>query len=169
MAGSFMRQGIWGLTLLAALGTGLVAGVFFAFSNFIMKALATVPADHAISVMQSINITVINPFFMTILFGSAAACGGLFIFALRSLRQPGSGWLISGSILYVVGSILVTAIFNVPLNDRLAAIHSGTAAGTQQWAAYLRDWTTWNHVRAICALLASAALVVALCRLSPAD
>ena len=133
-----MRQGIWGLTLLAALGTGLVAGVFFAFSNFIMKALATVPADHAISVMQSINITVINPFFMTILFGSAAACGGLFIFALRSLRQPGSGWLISGSILYVVGSILVTAIFNVPLNDRLAAIHSGTAAGTQQWAAYLQ-------------------------------
>jgi uncharacterized membrane protein len=134
MAGSFMRQAIWGLTLLAVLGTGLVAGVFFAFSNFIMKALAVVPADHAIAAMQSINITVINPFFMTVLFGSAAACGGLALYAFRSLRQPGAGWLIAGSMLYIFGTILVTAIFNVPLNERLAGIHPGTAAGTQQWA-----------------------------------
>jgi uncharacterized membrane protein len=169
MAGSFMRQGIWGLTLLAALGTGLAAGVFFAFSNFIMKALALVPADQAVSVMQSINITVVNPFFMIILFGSAAACGGLTLYAIRSLREPGAGWLIAGSLLYIVGSILVTAIFNVPLNDRLAAVHPGSAAETQQWTTYLRDWTAWNHVRAICSLLACAALVVALCRLSQTD
>lgn len=169
MAGSFMRQGIWGLTLLAVLGTGLVSGVFFAFSNFIMKALARVPPDHAISAMQSINITVINPLFMTVLFGSAAACGGLVLYAIRSLRQPGAGWLIAGGMLYIVGSIVVTAIFNVPLNDRLAGIHPGTAAATEQWTTYLRDWTAWNHVRAICSLLACAALVVALCRLSHSE
>jgi uncharacterized membrane protein len=43
------------LTLFAALGCGLVAGVFFAFSTFVMKALARLPAEQGIAAMQAIN------------------------------------------------------------------------------------------------------------------
>ena len=43
------------LTFIAALGSGLVAGIFFAFSNFVMKALARVPPAQGVAAMQSIN------------------------------------------------------------------------------------------------------------------
>ena len=62
------------LKLLAALGCGLMAGVFFAFSAFVMNALARLPAAAGIAAMQSINITVINPLFMTVFLGTAANC-----------------------------------------------------------------------------------------------
>ncbi len=40
---------------------GLVRAVFFAFSVFVMRALAEEPPGRGISVMQRINVTVINP------------------------------------------------------------------------------------------------------------
>ena len=59
------------LTLLAALGSGLVAGIFFAFSAFVMSALGRVAAQCGIAAMQSINVTVLNPLFFTVFFGTA--------------------------------------------------------------------------------------------------
>jgi uncharacterized membrane protein len=68
---------LFGLKLVTALGCGLVGGVFFAFSTFVMRALARLQPKEGIAAMQSINITVINPWFMTALFGTAIA--GLFL------------------------------------------------------------------------------------------
>ncbi|MGH7600945.1 MAG: hypothetical protein ACREOI_31695, partial [bacterium] len=57
------------LTLFAALGCGLIAGVFFAFSAFVMKALSRLPPSEGIAAMQSINVAVINPVFLTVFLG----------------------------------------------------------------------------------------------------
>jgi hypothetical protein len=46
------------LTLVSVLGCGLIGGVFFAFSTFVMKALASLPPAQGIAAMQSINVTV---------------------------------------------------------------------------------------------------------------
>jgi len=43
------------LPLLAALGSGVVAGVFFAFSSFVIPALARLPPAQGVLAMQSIN------------------------------------------------------------------------------------------------------------------
>jgi uncharacterized membrane protein len=64
------------LTAVTALGCGLNAGVFFAFSSFVMKALARLQPAQGIAAMQSINAVAVNPAFMTALFGTAAAGGG---------------------------------------------------------------------------------------------
>ena len=40
------------LTLLAALGSGLIAGVFFAFSSFVMAALGRLPSDQVGEVLR---------------------------------------------------------------------------------------------------------------------
>ena len=164
MAGSMVRQTVWILTLVVVLGSALAAGVCFAFSNFIMKALGAIPSAQGMAAMRSINVTVINPLFMTILFGTAAACLPLLLYGMRSLRQPGMGWVVAGSLFYLVGAILVTAAFNVPLNDQLAAIHPG-AADAEFWSRYRLGWTAWNHVRTYSSLLACLAFVMALCRL----
>ena len=64
-------------TLATALGCGLVAGVFFAFSSFVMPALRRLPAAQGVAAMQSINRLAPTPVFMTALFGTALAALGV--------------------------------------------------------------------------------------------
>lgn len=150
------------ITLLATLGCGLVAGIFFAFSTFVMSALARLPAAQGIAAMQSINIAVINPWFLTVFFGTAVACLGLAVAALLRWDAPGAGWLLAGGLLYPVGTILVTMGGNVPLNNALATADPAGAAGATLWHRYLDRWTLWNHVRTAAALAAAAAFILAL-------
>ncbi|PIG93282.1 anthrone oxygenase family protein [Gloeocapsopsis sp. IPPAS B-1203] len=150
------------LQLFAALGCGLVAGVFFAFSTFVMSALARLPSTQGIIAMQSINITAINPLFMAALFGTSLSCLLLAIFSLSKWHQPGAAYLLIGSLLYLVGTVLVTIVFNVPLNEALATVKPDTIEGANLWASYLTNWTFWNHIRAIAAFLAAAAFTLAL-------
>ncbi len=150
------------LKLFTALGCGLMAGVFFAFSSFIMNALARLTPAQGISAMQAINITVVNPVFMLVFMGTALACIVLAVLSFTRLQQPGMVYVLAGCLLYILGTMLVTIAFNVPLNDALAKAdpHSGEAA--KLWANYLSAWTTWNTVRGIAAFLASAMLIVGL-------
>lgn len=150
------------LILISAVGAGLVAGIFFAFSTFVMKALARLPHAQGIGAMQSINATVINPLFMTAFFGTAAACGILTILSLLSWHRPGAAFLFVGSLLYLLGTILVTIVFNVPRNNALAAVDPASAEGARLWVGYVTDWTAWNHVRTVAALVAAASLTIAL-------
>lgn len=74
---------LFALTLLAALGCATMAGVFFAFSAFVMKALARLPAAQGVAAMQAINLAAVTPTFMMALFGTAVACGALVSFAQK--------------------------------------------------------------------------------------
>jgi uncharacterized membrane protein len=154
------------MTLATALGCGLVAGVFFAFSVFVMQGLDRLPPAQGIAAMNSINVTVITPLFMLALFGTAALCVVLAVVALVRWHEPGSVLLLVGSVLYVIGTIVVTMAFNVPRNDALAAVAPDSAAGAALWHDYVTSWTNWNHVRTITALVAAALLTIALCRRS---
>jgi uncharacterized membrane protein len=150
------------LMLVAALGCGLMAGVFFAFSTFVMPALARFQPPQGIAAMQSINITAINSLFMLALFGTALACLILAVSALFKWQQLGAVYLLVGSLLYLVGTIGVTIAFNVPLNDALAIVKPDSPEGATLWAKYLTDWTFWNHVRTIASLVAAALLTLAI-------
>ena len=150
-----------GLTLAAALGAGLVAGIFFAFSAFIMSALKRLPPEGGISAMQSINVAVLNPAFFFVFFGTAVAALILAIAALAGWSSSRSLYLLAGSLLYLAGTIVVTMAFNVPLNNKLAAAGAESAEGAGVWKTYLSAWTAWNHVRTIAALLACASFILA--------
>ena len=80
------------------------------------------------------------------------------------LDKPGAGYLLAGSLLYVVGTDLVTIFFNVPCNNALAIVNPASAEGAELWSSYVSGWTAWNHVRALAALAAAALLTLALCR-----
>ena len=151
-------------TLLAALGSGLIAGTFFAFSTFVMKALGQRPPAEGLAAMQAINVVVINPAFMAVFMGTVALCLALPVGAWWSGPMPGRAWLIAGCALYLFGTFGVTIAFNVPLNDALAPLTPTDPAAQQQWANYLRTWTLWNHVRTAGGLAASAAFMLALRR-----
>ncbi|NJK53176.1 MAG: DUF1772 domain-containing protein [Leptolyngbyaceae cyanobacterium SU_3_3] len=150
------------LKLLTAIGCGLNAGVFFAFSTFVMPALARLQPSQGIAAMQSMNITAITPLFMIALLGTALACLFLAVSALFRWHQPGSAYLLVGSLLYLIGAIGVTIACNVPLNDALAIAQPESSEGAKLWANYLTNWTVWNHVRTVAAIAATTLLTLAL-------
>jgi uncharacterized membrane protein len=150
-----------GLILAAALGAGLVAGIFFAFSAFIMAALKRLPPEGGISAMQSINVTVLNPVFFFVFFGTAVAALILAIAAFTGWSPSRSPYLLAGALLYLAGTIFVTMAFNVPLNNKLAGTGAKSTEGASVWKTYLSAWTAWNHVRTIAALLACASFILA--------
>lgn len=142
-------------------GSGVVAGIFFAFSTFVMRALKQLPDSEGISAMQRINITVINPLFMLAFLGTPAVCVYLLITAAIDLDRNGSGYLIAGSILHLVGTFFVTLAFNVPRNNALAKVDPNSESSSATWSKYLSEWTMWNHIRTIASLGSTVLLSLA--------
>jgi uncharacterized membrane protein len=147
------------LTLVTALGAGLVAGAFFAFSTFIMAALGRIPGPEGIRAMQAINVTVINPWFMTALFGTGVACLAVIVAALVEWDGSYGPYLVAAAALYVIGCIGVTMAFNVPRNNALARVAPESAEAAGVWKRYLGEWTAWNSVRTVASLAAAGLLI----------
>ena len=145
-----------------AIACAVVSGVFFAFSSFVMRALTRLPPEQGIAAMQSINVVVINPLFMTALFGTGIACAAWVVYAVMQWQGAVSACLIGGSLSYLLGTIVVTMVCNVPLNDALAATNPARGDAASFWAAYARQWTAWNHVRTISGIVAAALFLVAM-------
>ena len=149
-------------TLGTALGCGLVAGAFFVFSTFVMKALGSLPPSQAVRAMQAINVAAPTGLFLATLLGTALACGALAVQAVLGWSQPGAALRLAGSLAYVLGAFLVTMIANVPRNDALAPLDPDSVNAAAEWVRYLSEWTRWNHVRTVAALVAAALLTVSM-------
>jgi uncharacterized membrane protein len=157
-----LAQIVLTFTFLAALGAGLMAGLYFAFSNSVMGALARLPTAQGIAAMTSIDVVIMNPLFLSVFTGTAALALFLAIAALLGLGVPRPGFVLAGAALYILGNIVVTSVFNVPMNNALAAVAPDSAAGAQLWSVYLDRWVFWNHVRTVSCLAALAAFIAAL-------
>jgi len=153
---------LFALTFTAAIGSGLVAGIFFAFSTFVMAALGRILPEQGIAAMQSINITVLNPAFLIAFLGTGFVC---LVLAAGSYVWWGgaSGKLVlAASLIYLVGCIGVTMVCNVPLNNALAAAQPNTPEAATLWSRYLSTWTAWNHLRTVAPLLSAILFMAAL-------
>lgn len=106
-------------------------------------------------------MVVINPWFLTAFFGTAVACLSAIAVALSRWDDPRAPYWFIGSVLYLVGSLLVTMLFNVPRNSALAALAPSSPEAVDLWHTYLSSWTAWNHVRTAAALGAAAAFTIA--------
>ncbi|MBG0568596.1 anthrone oxygenase family protein [Actinoplanes aureus] len=141
------------LAAATTIGSGLLAGVFFAFSAFVMSGLRRLPEASGAAAMRSINVTAQRPPLMIALFGVSALCVVMIVRALATWSRPGAAWLLVGAILTIVGAFGVTAAINVPLNNRLDA-------GTVTWSQFLAGWDPANHARTILCLVGCAVLLV---------
>ena len=142
--------------LLLCLGTGLIAGVFFAFSAFVMKALAQLPAEQGIRAMQRINVVVLNPLFLGVFAGTAVLSAVCIIASFFPWGAPESLLALVAGSCYLFGSFGVTAAFNVPRNERLARLDADSREAREYWPIYVREWLLWNHVRTVASALSSA-------------
>lgn len=53
-------------------------------------------------------------------------------------------------------------VFNVPLNNALAAADPTSPEGAGLWTRYLREWTAWNHLRTATGVAALGSFILAL-------
>jgi uncharacterized membrane protein len=160
--GSGMSDLSVALVIASAIGCGLVAGVFFAFSTFVMSALGRLPAAQGIAAMQQINLTVINPWFMGAFLGTAATCVAAAISVLIDWDGAYGPLVLTGGGLYLLGSIAPTSSYHQPRNPTLARLDPDGADAARRWDSYRVGWTALNHVRTIVRAIASGLLIAAL-------
>lgn len=139
-----------------ALGCGLMAGLYYAFSAFIMTALSRIAPEAGVATMNAINDVILKTSFMPLFMGTSLGSAVIGILAVVRWQGSDSLVILLGALIYVVGMFGVTAAVNVPLNNALAA------NGLPTWPRYLIDWTLWNHVRTVASLIASALFIYAL-------
>ncbi|HVX45045.1 MAG TPA: anthrone oxygenase family protein [Mycobacteriales bacterium] len=149
------------LTVVTALGAGLSAGVFFAFSTFVMKGIGKIPPASGIRAMQSMNKYAPNSLFGAVLFATAGLCVFLSVTALRRLREPSSIYLLVGSGAFLV-AIIVTVVYHIPHNDSLAGLNPNAADSAAEWNSFQTGWNAWNHVRTLSSLVGAVAFTLAL-------
>jgi uncharacterized membrane protein len=120
----------------AVLAYALVAGVFLAFSDFIMRSLALTGGTGGVEAMQVINREVFRWVFMTLFLGMAAVSVVIAGYAwVGSTARPRADRL--AALVYLVGCFGVTVVFNVPMNEALAGMELTSEATRDYW---LRDY-----------------------------
>jgi uncharacterized membrane protein len=153
------------LTTTTAIASAAAGGMMYVFSTFVMRGLDRTGPTNAITAMRGINVEAnANAPFLLAFLGAALLSIAVGVIAVIQIGQPGSGWLLAGALLGVLGAI-ITMAFNVPLNNHLDTVDPATlsvADAAREWQAYLSTWTAWNHVRAVTAIAASALLLVGL-------
>ena len=150
------------LLWLCGLGCGLMAGVYFAFSAFIMTALGRVGQAHGIDAMNAINVVIVKSLFMPAFLVTTLASAALVVAALLRWNESGAAMMLAGGVVYVLGMFIVTLAFNVPLNDALAVVDPSSPEAASLWADYLKRWTFWNHVRTVASTAACALFIAAI-------
>ncbi len=159
MEGVFLTS----LTWIMALCAGLMAGIYAAFSGFIMRSFATLDIALAIAAMNAINTAILRSPFMPLFFGSTVTALLMVIAGLWQWGEPGADTALASGVIYVLGMFIVTAAGNVPLNNALARVSGDNDEAARTWAHYLRRWTQWNTLRTIASL---ATLVICIEMLS---
>ncbi|NJC24160.1 putative membrane protein [Arthrobacter pigmenti] len=145
------------LTLsLATICTGLIAGLFFAFSVAVMPGLRRVDDAAFVGSMVAINRAIQNPLFALIFFGA-------FLFPALALLLDLSGPQVAalplglGFALYSV-ALGITFAVNIPLNAKLE--RGGGDHSLRR--GFEARWVRWNTVRTVLCATAFLALVVSL-------
>ena len=149
------------LVFISAIGSGLVAGVFFAFSTFVMRSLAKLPAPMGIAAMQSINVYAPNPLFMLALFGTAGTSVAAAVIAIANWGDSYAVYTVIGAAVYLV-TVVLTAVYHIPRNNALDKLDPNDPGAVAHWERYVREWTGANHLRTIAPLVAAILFTIAL-------
>lgn len=154
------------LAWFGAIGCGVMAGVYFTFSAFVMRSLGSISPSAGIAAMQAINEVIVRSAFLPLFFGTSLAAAVAVVLYAVNPEIAGGIWLAAAGGLYFVGMFLCTVFFNIPLNNQLAAVDSATTQGKANWDKYLRIWTRWNHLRTSASTVACLLFIRAILELA---
>ena len=146
-----MARLLFPMSLLSLLCVGAIFGFFYAWVCSTMWGLDAASPEVAIAAMQAMNASVRNAVFFPAFFLTPAFLAATALIAAKSGRRASALWFGAGAATYLIGAFLVTAAFNVPMNEALAlvAIPEDAGAAARIWRDYSQPWQFWNIVRTI--------------------
>jgi uncharacterized membrane protein len=154
------------MLILLILFTGLMAGIYFAFSVFIMKALGQLPPTNGAQAMNKINDVIVNTGFLPLFFGSTLWYAGLVIWTITDWQGQASVLFIISALIYIIGMFFVTAFGNVPLNNQLKSLEDRNGELEDFWNVYLRTWLNLNHIRTLSCISSCTLLILGFMQLA---
>ena len=144
--------------------TGLSAGLFYAWSVSVIPGTRKVPDLTYLETMQSINRAILNPAFFLVFFGSILFLSISSIYEFHSNKWV-FGFMLASAITYLIGTVGVTGLGNVPLNDQLDImnlVESSSEKITEFRKFYETKWNRLHSIRTSFAVLSFMLAVMAL-------
>ena len=140
---------------LAVLLTGLSAGFFYAWSVSVIPGTQKVSDITYLECMKSINRAILNPAFFVVFFGSVICLSIASIYEYHSNK-----WvfrlLLAASITYLLGTVGVTGLGNVPLNDQLDVLKI-TEMNSKKIIEFRKyyeiNWNRLHQIRTVFAII----------------
>ena len=149
----------------AILSTGLMAGIFFTWSNAVKPGLGKLSDIEYLRALQSMNRVILNNAFRIIFLGAIIAVALLPVFYFN-LYPKNIFWLFVFTLLiYWIGVFGVTVSGNIPLNEILDKTNLESITleeiKTLRKSVELR-WNNYNLIRTISSFMAFLLLVLSL-------
>lgn len=155
-----MSTAVWVLGATSA-AAAVFSGAMFVFSAFVVPALSDLAPRDAVLAMQAMNRRAPESLLLVPL--GAAAAGSVAVVVMVSVGEGPDRVLRVAGALLAVGSVVITGVGNVPLNNRLATLDAQLATAAD-WQAFSRPWLAWNGARSAVALAGAVLLAVAAAR-----
>jgi uncharacterized membrane protein len=146
--------------LASGAASGVMGGVLFGFSSFVMPALRRLPASQAVAAMQAMNRTAPRALGLPLVVsGPGTAAVAAWAMTRTDVPAAARTLLVTGAVT-AVAAFAITAAYHVPRNNRLDTVDATSDAAARAWAAFVPGWVTMNHARTALSLV-SAGLVIA--------
>jgi uncharacterized membrane protein len=139
--------------------TGLSAGLFFAWSVSVIPGTQQINDTSYLHTMQSINRAILNPPFFAIFFGSIVFLSIASVYQFHDRNS--TFWLmLIVSILYLLGTVGVTGLGNVPLNNQLDVLKL-VEMNVDKMAEFRKFYeANWNRLHFIRTVFAVASFIL---------
>lgn len=152
------------ISILALLSTGLSAGLFYAWAVSVIPGTKRMADPGYLEAMQQINRAILNPGFFAIFFGALLMMLWSAYLEFKVEIGPSFYFTMAAFIVYVAGTVGVTAAGNVPLNEALDLIELNKLGAeelrmTRQ--AYELKWNRLHNVRTVFSVISFVLLLLA--------
>lgn len=152
------------ILILATLASGLIAGLFYAWTISVTPGLKRIGDEHYLRAFQAMNRAILNPVFFIFFFGLVIL---LPLLCYLNFSSPLSGrfWIITAAtIIYMAGIMAVTIFGNVPMNNSLEVLHIESMNARDM--SLFRDnfentWNRLNMIRTISSAISFLLLILA--------
>lgn len=143
--------------------TGLMAGIFFTWSNAVKPGIGKLNDIDYLSALQSMNRVILNSLFLIVFIGTIISVALVPVFHFHFYPKNIFWLLILIVIIYWVGVFSVTVFGNIPLNEILDKRNLSVMNPND--LSLLRDsienrWNNFNLIRSISSALSFLLLII---------
>lgn len=159
------RDALKSVTLIAAImTTGLIAGVFAAWSNAIMPGLNDVDDRAFVTAFRALDDAINNPLFLGGFTVALPLIGLAAVLHRGADQRVVQRWVGAALVLYLM-AVVITFGVHEPLNEKFRTAAEPTSGAEFAAARAQLDeakWTAWNTARALTSTIAFGCLAWAL-------